>query len=139
MEGINRMTMFEQVKEFHERFGVQINVPFTEDALELRDKLMNEELFELEDEMFPNDKALLFEPIDYTKIDRAKMTKELADLLYVVLGTAVTFGLPIEQVFDAVHKSNMSKLGDDGKPVYREDGKVLKGPNYKAPDLTEFF
>ena len=72
-------------------------------------------------------------------MDKAALTKELADLLYVVYGMAVTFGLPIDEVFVRVHRSNMSKLGDDGKPIYREDGKVLKGPNYQPPDLTDLF
>ena len=73
------------------------------------------------------------------KVDKAALTKELADLLYVTYGFAVTFGLPIDEVFERVHRSNMSKLGDDGKPVYREDRKVLKGPNYQPPDLTDLF
>jgi predicted HAD superfamily Cof-like phosphohydrolase len=68
-----------------------------------------------------------------------ELTKELADLLYVVYGFAVTFGLPIDEVFERVHRSNMSKLGDDGKPLYRDDGKVLKGPNYQPPELKDLF
>jgi predicted HAD superfamily Cof-like phosphohydrolase len=72
-------------------------------------------------------------------IDPKKLTKELADLLYIVYGTAVTFGLPLEEVFTEVHRSNMSKLGADGKPLYRADGKVLKGPNYQEPDLDRYF
>lgn len=59
--------------------------------------------------------------------------------MYVTIGFATTFGLPLEEVFYAVHESNMSKLGPDGKPIYREDMKVLKGPNYKEPDLDQFF
>jgi predicted HAD superfamily Cof-like phosphohydrolase len=67
--------------------------------------------------------------------DLPDLAKELADLLYVVYGTAVTFGIDIDKVFAEVHSSNMSKLGVDGKPIYREDGKVLKGPNYAPPNL----
>ena len=67
------------------------------------------------------------------------LTKELADLLYVTIGMAVTFGLPLVEVFERVHQSNMSKLGEDGKPIYREDGKVLKGPNYQPPKLDDLF
>lgn len=64
--------------------------------------------------------------------------KELADILYTVFGTIIHEGLQdqIERVFDEVHKSNMSKVGEDGKPILRADGKVLKGPNYKEPDLS---
>ena len=68
-----------------------------------------------------------------------EMTKELADLLYVTIGFAVTFGLPIVEVFERVHQSNMSKLDDNGKPLYREDGKVMKGPNYQPPELRDLF
>lgn len=62
------------------------------------------------------------------------IAKEAADLVYVVVGTCVAFGIPFDEVFDAVHRSNMSKLDDDGKPYLREDGKVMKGPNYRAPE-----
>lgn len=68
---------------------------------------------------------------------KAALLKELCDLQYVLSGFAVTFGLPFDEAFQRVHESNMSKLGPDGKPVYREDGKVMKGPNYKKPDLTD--
>ena len=67
------------------------------------------------------------------------LTKELADLIYVTIGMAVTFGLPLCEVFERVHQSNMSKLGEDGKPIYREDGKVMKGPNYQPPKLDDLF
>lgn len=63
--------------------------------------------------------------------------KELGDLLYVILGFAVTFGIPLDVVFDRIHASNMSKLGRDGKPLYREDGKVLKGPDYCPPQFDD--
>jgi predicted HAD superfamily Cof-like phosphohydrolase len=70
--------------------------------------------------------------------DIDKRAKELADILYVVFGTIITEGLQndIERVFDEVHKSNMSKLDDNGKPVKRVDGKVLKSDNYREPDLS---
>jgi len=63
------------------------------------------------------------------------LLKELADLRYVVEGTAVSLGLPIEEAYAEVHRSNMSKLGEDGLPVTRDDGKVLKGPNYTPADM----
>ena len=65
--------------------------------------------------------------------------KELADLVYVCYQYAENQGWFLDEALDRVHKSNMSKLGEDGKPIYREDGKVLKGPNYKPPDLSDLF
>ena len=69
--------------------------------------------------------------------DREACLKELADLIYVCAQYAENMDWDIEQALRRVHKSNMSKLGDDGKPVKRKDGKVLKGPNYKPPDLSD--
>jgi predicted HAD superfamily Cof-like phosphohydrolase len=67
--------------------------------------------------------------------DLVEVADAIADLLYVVYGAALTFGVPADEVFSEVHRSNMTKLGADGLPIYREDGKVLKGPNYSPPDL----
>lgn len=122
------MSPYSMVKEFHEAFGAAIDKPFSKELLRLRERLIMEEATETIAELYD-------EPSDSGKA----LTKELADLIYVVVGTAVTFGLPLEEVFNEVHKSNMSKLGEDGKPIYREDGKVLKGPNYKEPNLDQFF
>lgn len=124
------MTPFEAVLEFHKTYNVPINVPFTEELVDLRVSLCVEECKEVEEELWLNSPEF---------IDKKRLTKELADLLYVTIGTAVTFGLPLEEVFNEVHKSNMSKLGEDGKPIMRSDGKVLKGKNYKEPDLDKFF
>ena len=66
---------------------------------------------------------------------KARMLKEMADVQYVLSGLAVTLGLPLQEAFNRVHQSNMSKLGLDGKPLYRDDGKVMKGPNYLPPDM----
>lgn len=68
--------------------------------------------------------------------DRINLAKELADLLYVVYGTADAFEIPLQEVFDAVHKSNMTKVGESGKVERRKDGKILKGPNYVPPDIA---
>jgi len=68
---------------------------------------------------------------------KAECLKELADLVYVCYQYAENLGWFLDEALDRVHKSNMSKLGEDGKPVYREDGKVLKGPNYEPPTLTD--
>jgi len=65
--------------------------------------------------------------------------KELADLVYVCYQYAENMGWFLDEALDRVHKSNMSKLDKDGKPIYREDGKVLKGPDYKPPDLSDLF
>ncbi len=119
--------MFELLREFHETFGGAINQEFDNDLLILREVLLKEELSEVLEEST--------KPV----VDKKKLTKELADLMYVTIGFATTFGLPLEEVFYAVHESNMSKLGDDGKPIYRSDGKVLKSPNYKEPQLDKFF
>ena len=72
--------------------------------------------------------------------DLVEITDALADQLYILLGTMVAHGMQdiIEDVFDEVHRSNMSKLGENGKPIYREDGKVLKGPNYSPPNIAQF-
>ena len=82
---------------------------------------------------------LILEEVDEVAnaTDKENLLKELADILYVVYGYAATYGLPIDAAFKRVHESNMSKLGEDGKPIYREDGKVLKGPNYKPADLSD--
>lgn len=119
----------DQVLEFHERFEMPIDGGFTDEILDRRWTLINEEVDELFEEFYPTAK----------EIDHKKMTKELADVLYVVYGTAIELGLPLKEVFDEVHRSNMTKLGEDGKPIKREDGKTLKGPNYKEPDLDQYF
>ena len=67
----------------------------------------------------------------------AEALKELADLVYVCYQYAENMGWLLDEALNRVHESNMSKLGEDGKPIYREDGKVLKGPNYKPPDLSD--
>lgn len=118
--------------EFHQAFGHPVGEhKITEDTdklrafLELRKTLIREETEEL------------CEALDLR--DEENIIKEAADLLYVTVGTLV--GLvgyaPVEEAFQAVHESNMSKLVD-GKPVYREDGKIIKGPNYLPPDMSPF-
>lgn len=112
--------------------GEDIATLDSHDLLEMRMALIDEEVEELFREL----------PVYVGlegRMNKAALTKEVADLLYVTYGLAVTFGLPIDEVFDRVHASNMSKLDDNGKPIYREDGKVLKGPNYKKPDLADLF
>lgn len=124
---------YELVCEFHEMMGMALDKwPPTLEEVNLREKLIGEEFYEFGDEFFGSGKV----NFDFnTNPDKRKVAKELADLLYVVYGTAASFGIPIDRVFKEVHLSNMSKLVD-GKPLLREDGKVLKGHFYKPPDLS---
>jgi predicted HAD superfamily Cof-like phosphohydrolase len=98
----------------------------TQDESELRYRLGKEELDEYLDACTNND---LIEVAD-----------ALADQLYILLGTMVAHGMVdvIEDIFDEVHRSNMSKLGEDGTPIYREDGKILKGPNFSKPNISKY-
>ena len=121
-------------------FTLAMGQPVGEDITALE----NDELLEMRMDLIDEEVAEAFQELGVYypgggRIDKAALTKELADLLYVTYGFAVTFGLPIDEVFERVHRSNMSKLGDDGKPIYREDGKVLKGPNYEKPNLEDLF
>jgi len=116
----------DQVRHFTKSMGQPLNVEPTPELALLRQSLILEEAKEAS--------AELLRP----QVDKAALTKELADILYVVYGTAITFGLPLDAVFNRVHASNMSKLVD-GKPLYRDDGKVLKGPNYQPPKLDDLF
>ena len=129
--------MYEQLKmmeEFHRAFGHPINEPnlvtWDRHFVSLREKLTEEESDELRDE--------LWNCLQTGKI-RPNLLKEGADLLYVLLGTFVSLGLGNEliEAFSRVHASNMSKLDENGKPIYRDDGKVMKGPNYKPPTLDD--
>jgi predicted HAD superfamily Cof-like phosphohydrolase len=124
-------TLFELVREFHEAYEMPVgtvNIHDDFDKIEkedaeriaLRSNLVAEEFKEL---------------INAESCE--EIMKESCDLIYVILGTFVEFGWDLEEAFRRVHLSNMSKLGEDGKPIYREDGKVLKGPNYKKPDLSD--
>lgn len=125
-----------KVRDFHIAFGIDVDKPISAELLAFRKKLIEEEIAELYAEI---DKGMA-EIESGGKIARetlANLMKETADVQYIVSGLNVTFGLPADQVFDRVHDSNMSKLGDDGKPVRRDDGKVMKGPNYHPPTLVD--
>ena len=119
------------VKDFHDTFGLNYNdsptVDLEKKIIELRFNLMKEENEEYIEAARNN---------DITEIADA-----LGDMLYILCGTIIEHGMSeiIEGVFDEIQKSNMSKLGADGKPIYREDGKVLKGPNYFKPNFSKFF
>lgn len=125
--------LIEMVEEFHEVYGVPINQPINKhdwQFIKLRCKLHTEECRELNDE--------LWDGINHEKIS-PNLLKESADLLYVLLGTLVALGVAdkLEEAFERVHLSNMSKLDENGHPIRREDGKVLKGPNYAPPNLED--
>lgn len=126
------------IEEFHKAFGVVINEEPTAELLELRKTLITEETKELVVEL---DKAIEFLKSN-KKVPKSvyvDMLKELSDLQVVLSGTAVSVKplRKFKEAFIRVHNSNMSKLGEDGKPILREDGKVLKGPNYFEPDLSD--
>lgn len=125
----------QQVLECHQAMDLAINEPYSVPLLELRQKLLNEELEELNVE-FANLINEIKASGNTTTPSRARMMKELADLQYVLSGMVVALGIPIEETFARVHKSNMSKLVN-GKVLKRADGKFLKGPNYQPPFLDD--
>ena len=120
------MSNFENVRKFMETFGQEIRekASFPEDKIaSLRYDLIEEELGELKDAI--------------EKKDIKEVADALTDILYVTYGAGHAFGINLDKCFVEVQKSNMSKLGEDGKPIYRKDGKVLKGDNFSEPNLKE--
>ncbi len=116
-----------KVKEFHETFGLEFhetpNSNVSDRIVDLRHRLMQEE----------NDEYL-----EACKEGNLTLIADaLGDKMYILFGTIIAHGLQhkIEEVFDEIHRSNMSKLDDNGKPIYREDGKILKSENYFLPDI----
>jgi predicted HAD superfamily Cof-like phosphohydrolase len=126
-----------QVREFHLAFGVPVapKPRFPDKARRmLRIKLLKEEFEEYldaEGAVFDGQGNL----IDVGEGDLTEVADALADVKVIALGTELEYGIPADRVFEAVHSSNMEKLGPDGKPIYREDGKVIKAPGWKAPDI----
>ena len=121
------MSNFNNVKIFMEKFGqmVRTKPQFPDEkTMQLRLNLIKEELSELEEAM------------------KTKNLKEVADaltdILYVTYGAGYAYGIDLDKCFEEVQRANMSKLGEDGKPIYNEQGKVMKGPNYIRPDLSKF-
>lgn len=118
------MTNFEKVRNFMETFGQDVRTsPEVPDAetVSLRIELIAEEVEELWNAC--------------ENKDIVEIADALTDILYVTYGAGHAFGIDLDKCFDEVQRSNMSKLGEDGNPIYREDGKVMKGPNYSEPDL----
>ena len=121
------MTNFKSVKKFMETFGQEIKekASFPDDKItSLRYDLIKEELEELKQAM--DDR------------DIKEVADALTDILYVTYGAGHAFGIDLDKCFEEVQNSNMSKLGSDGKPIYNDKGKVMKGPNYFKPDLGKF-
>ena len=121
------MTNFESVKKFMETFGQEIKekASFPNDKItSLRYDLIKEELDELKEAI--------------ENKDIKEVADALTDILYVTYGAGHAFGINLDRCFEEVQNSNMSKLGSDGKPIYNENGKVMKGPHYFKPDLAKF-
>jgi len=115
-------TPLEMVTQFAKTYKQSVNLPWMKDTRQdlLRLMLVKEEYAEL-----------------ISATDEENLIKELADLVYVTYGYAATFGWNLDEAVRRVHASNMSKLDEEGEPIFREDGKVLKGPNYKEPYLED--
>ena len=121
------MSNFNKVGTFMKTFGQEVKTKpsFSSDKInKLRIDLIKEELEELQEAMKNND---LLEVAD-----------ALTDILYVTYGAGHAFGIDLDKCFDEVQNSNMSKLGQNGEPIYNESGKIMKGPNYFKPDLSKF-
>ena len=121
------MTNFEKVGLFMKTFGQEVkNRPSlsSEKINNLRISLIEEELKEFKDALFNK--------------DIKEVADALTDILYVTYGAGHAFGINLDDCFSEVQRSNMSKLGNDGKPIYNEHGKVMKGPNYFKPNLNKF-
>ena len=121
------MTNFESVKKFMQTFGQEIKEKacFPSNKItSLRLDLIKEEVDELKVAIYKN--------------DIKEVADALTDILYVTYGTGHAFGINLDKCFEEVQSSNMSKLGSDGKPIYNDKGKVMKGPKYFKPDLSKF-
>ena len=121
------MSNFESVKIFMKTFGQEVKekAEFPSNKItSLRYDLINEELEELKEAI--------------NKKDIKEVADALTDILYVTYGAGHAFGINLDKCFEEVQNSNMSKLGNDGKPIYNDKGKVMKGPNYFKPDLNKF-
>ena len=126
---MKRSFLSEQAKEFRSKYGIKNSISRSSRAYQ-KDLIVEEfkEFLDADGDLWhvgspPKENCL----------------KELADLVYVCYQYAENQGWFLDEALDRVHKSNMSKLDEDGKPIYRDDGKVLKGPNYQPPDLSDLF
>jgi predicted HAD superfamily Cof-like phosphohydrolase len=124
-----------QVRRFQKAMEQPIDVDLSSKQLMLRMSFIDEEVKELRDEVLAAVKELEETKLVSHQV-RVNILKELGDIMYVVSGFAVTFGLPISRAFDRIHESNMSKMVD-GKALKNDDGKVMKVPNYQPPSLDD--
>jgi predicted HAD superfamily Cof-like phosphohydrolase len=121
------MTNFQKVKTFMQTFGQEVKLKPSFSTVKINDlryNLIKEELEELKQAI--DNKDLL------------EVADALTDILYVTYGAGHAFGIDLDKCFEEVQNSNMSKLGEDGKPIYNDSGKVMKGPNFYKPDLSKF-
>lgn len=152
---MDKLTHFQQVGLFMETFGQDVRKDFympSPKVMKLRLSLILEEFIELYDSCITSTgayeaesdiRANLMDALrkindindDAIQLDHIAFADALTDIEYVTLGAGHAVGVDLDVTFDEVQRSNMSKLGPDGKPMYREDGKVMKGPNYTPPDL----
>lgn len=147
-------TSHQMVEEFHKAFGHPISKEpdltkknVSDPVLKLRMNLIAEEFFELVEAVYSKsasdamqaswDETMSMVDSEPKNRDVVEAADALADMEYVIHGFAHVSGIPLPDVMEEVHASNMSKLGPDGKPIYREDGKVLKGPDYFRPDVAK--
>ena len=119
------------IREFHKTFGLTLDDsdPSIETML-LRFELISEEYAEV-------GKAFATSLVDKSPEVKRELAKELIDLLYVTVGALEAFGMPTDVLWNRVHRSNMSKLAEDGSVIYSETGKALKGPNYQSPNFED--
>jgi predicted HAD superfamily Cof-like phosphohydrolase len=121
------MSNFEKVKKFMQTFGQEVKIKSSfpnKKIVDLRYDLIEEELSELKTAIKDN--------------DIVEIADALTDILYVTYGAGTAFGIDLDKCFNEVHNSNMSKLDADGRAIYNENGKVMKGPNYFKPNLKKF-
>lgn len=124
---------YQMVREFHETYGLYVREPGDPINFSYEGAEDYAELFELRRELNKEEWAETAQA--YEGEDLVEYVDGVCDLVYVLLGSLVSFGVDFDACFAEVQRSNMSKLGEDGKPIVRDDGKILKGPNFTPPDL----
>ena len=120
------MTFQKKVEEFHRAFGLP-----TETSLQ---KFLPSKTAKLRVDLLEEEFEEYLEAVSTNNL--VEIADALGDIVYIAFGTALVYGIDLDAVFNEIHSSNMSKLGSDGKPIYREDGKVLKGPDFRPPNIA---
>ena len=137
MTSLSYMTLLDHAIRFREAYNQEMQDGFVANGF------IKEQLFDLQQELIAEESNEFFEAChelfkdQNSRAKQADLLKELADLVFVCYQFAAAFGLDLDTAMRRVFESNMSKLGEDGKPIYREDGKVLKGPNYKRANVAD--